>query len=935
MLIAVGMPVGVREERRLVQARPILHLAGNFDIQQVPELIIQFVDRNYPAFAHHLGFRPSVRDLSSSAFTFDITLADSKGLQRLLTEKLGPLQDVRLEGSYDGPLDSLVVNLFVPRLAFDNWQFQDVIFAADGKGSFGEIDLAVDSTIINEKSGFAPLVLIGMVHNDSLTFDINYASSGGGLVDNLNLNGRLFVVDSNYLQLEFDRSNLVLMEQGWDIQEPNFLRFGNNTLTTRNMSLRREDKVIALENIGLRGLKLSMENLHFDYIDEIWDYDPLNFSGDYDLVATVNDVFQMRDINASITSDTMYINGDDWGYFRLDAKAEDLDHRFNGYLTLTKDTSQMIAKGFFNPKDLVEENPAPSETRNYFDFTVDIAGFPLKMAEYFIGGTVENTTGSFDANLRFFGPPPNTNAEGMIYAHNGAVTIDFLQTRYTFQESSIKVNNRLFDATGTILEDKFGHRAVVFGGVSHRNLRDLGFQARLETDRFLALDTDKNDNNTFYGQALGTGFIDFSGSFKRPDIYINATVGDSTVLTIPVSAGAGYSELSFIRFVEKNKSTGSPDNTAELQGVRLEMDLIITEEALVRIVFDEQAGDVIEGSGRGNISMVVPRSSEDFQMQGEYTISEGNYLFTLVNLVNKSFRIRQGGTINWSGDPFAADINLEAEYRGLNTSVANFIAEYLVSADADLKNQASQSTDVNLIMKLSGELMQPIINFDITFPSLRGQLQNLTDSKLRLLKQDQNELNKQVFGLIVAGQFIPADVNTFTGSEIIYNTMSEFFSNQLSLLLTELFSEFIEDGNVLSGIDFDIAYNQYQNVDLGDGQNINRGDELQVSLRQQFFNDRLSILVGGNIDMGTTTTAAPEATGAFVGNDLVIEYVLNRDRSLKLRVYQLLEPDIGGGRRLEIGTGLSYRKEFDSFSDFLKSLQRSVGLSSKKKGPDS
>ena len=54
----------------------------------------------------------------------------------------------------------------------------------------------------------------------------------------------------------------------------------------------------------------------------------------------------------------------------------------------------------------------------------------------------------------------------------------------------------------------------------------------------------------------------------------------------------------------------------------------------------------------------------------------------------------------------------------------------------------------------------------------------------------------------------------------------------------------------------------------------------------------------------------------------MIEYVLNEDRSLKLRVYQRLQPDIGGGSRLQVGTGLSFRREFDSFREFLKSFQR-------------
>ena len=111
---------------------------------------------------------------------------------------------------------------------------------------------------------------------------------------------------------------------------------------------------------------------------------------------------------------------------------------------------------------------------------------------------------------------------------------------------------------------------------------------------------------------------------------------------------------------------------------------------------------------------------------------------------------------------------------------------------------------------------------------------------------------------------------------------------------------------------------------LDGNQNFGNGQELQVSLKQTLFNDRLSILVGGNFGLDNGINAAPETSGAFVGNDIVVEYILNKDRTLKLRIYQSLQPDIGGGRRLQIGTGLSFRKEFDSFSDFIKSFKRTA-----------
>ena len=256
----------------------------------------------------------------------------------------------------------------------------------------------------------------------------------------------------------------------------------------------------------------------------------------------------------------------------------------------------------------------------------------------------------------------------------------------------------------------------------------------------------------------------------------------------------------------------------------------------------------------------------------------------------------------------------------------------MINATEDIQSEAGDPTDVNLSMELEGELLRPVINFGLDFPQLSGQLQTYTDSKMRLLRQDPNELNRQVFGLIVMGQFLPSDFDfQNSGSDIIYNTLSEFVSNQLSLLITELFTEFIGDGAVFSGIDFDIAYNPSQKVNI-QGQNISAGEALEVRLKQDFFNDRLSIVVGGNIDLGgSIQQASTGASGSFVGNDVVIEYDVSKDRSLKLKIYQRLRPDIGGGRRLQVGTGISFRKEFNSFKEFLQSLKKD-GKNNRKSG---
>lgn len=904
-------------------------LKGQFGLSRIPDIIIQYFDRNYPSFSDRIGLKSkaTVPD-STTHFTYDIHLIDSKGINRLLNPKLGDLQGIELSGKFNNIIDTFLLELDIPKFQYGNVILTDIYSNNKLYGSEGVADLAVQSTQLSEKQQLDPIQLLTLLDRDSINFDLVYDKPEGTKLDNFHLAGDFFVFDSTKFQLRLQDTNLKLLGDPWSIHPDNYLTIGKEFIEAGDFVFTDQEALreIHLDGVQEKGLRLSMFNFDFDIIDQNWDYEPLDFEGRFNVFAQLEQLFKLKDFSVTAVSDTLFINEDDWGHLRLDVLADDFNSPFKGKLRISKDSSLLLADGFFNPKDQLVQSKRglmENELKNYFDFDLFLNNFPIDIAEYFIGQTISKTIGLFEADLRVYGLPQKPNINGRMFFRDGATTVNYLKTRYFFDRATVKVDNYLFDASPSIIRDERNHQATIYGGIKHDHLRDLGFQARLSTERFLALNTKKGENDLFYGTAIGSGNIEFSGSFKQPNIEINAKAGDSTRIVIPVDYGEEASALKYIRFVdETEKVERKPYDPQLLNGLSLEMNLSFTEEADMVMVFDEQAGDVIRGNGRGNIQILVPRG-QDFQMYGDYYIEKGDYLFTLynyINLLNKDFKIKKGGHIRWDGDPYGATIKLEAAYQGLNTPVANFISEYLINETDDVRNEASKGTDVDLTMLLEGPLTQPIINFDLDFPELIPKLRTYTDGKMRLLRQDQNELNRQVFGLIIAGQFLPSDF-TFQTGDLIYNTLSEFASNQLSLLITELFSDLISED---FGVDID--YSIRRQIDLGDGRDIDSGDELEISVTQNLLNDRLSIVVGGNVDFNQSL-ASSTTNGTFIGNDVVIEYALNEDRSLKFKVYQRLEPDIGGGRRLQIGSGLSFRKEYTDFGSFIRSFKKK-----KKKG---
>jgi hypothetical protein len=346
----------------------------------------------------------------------------------------------------------------------------------------------------------------------------------------------------------------------------------------------------------------------------------------------------------------------------------------------------------------------------------------------------------------------------------------------------------------------------------------------------------------------------------------------------------------------------------DLKGLSLEMNLTLTERAEVQLIFDEQAGDILTGHGEGDIALIINREGE-FKIYGNYGIRRGEYLFTLLNFVNKPFAVSDGGTINWYGDPYGAQIDLDAIYDE-NTSVYNLLRDEI--------SLAGNGTRTRVTMHMVGDLFKPTIGFDLDFPNVSPQLKSFTDNKLRLLRQDPNELNRQVFGLIVFGSFLPPDEFAPQTVGEAFSTVTQFVGSQLSSYLTGLASEWF--GGAVSSIDINVAYNEYYNaLNSGSSGVAGIGRDLQVRMTSGFANDRITIQIGSQFGLAGSTGAT--VSDGFIGEDVVIEIQPLENRQWRVKAYQRTEPDAAGGtRRSRYGIGVSFRKDFDSFSELRKGV---------------
>ena len=369
---------------------------------------------------------------------------------------------------------------------------------------------------------------------------------------------------------------------------------------------------------------------------------------------------------------------------------------------------------------------------------------------------------------------------------------------------------------------------------------------------------------------------------------------------------AGPEEVSdngFIRFVKidsVNKKSHGTKN--DFSGISLKFNLEATPDAEVQILFDAKAGDAIKARGAGNINMNI-NTLGGFEMFGTYTIIDGSYLFTLENVINKKFDIDEGSTIQWSGDPLNANINIAATYKQ-RTSLSVFFPQ-TQTGDLNSATGSSSSTTssdnnkrypVNCKLYMRDHLLNPDITFGIELPTVSEVIR----SQVMGYINNEQELNRQVFSLLLLRTFVtPLQLQNQSGVSAggaVGNNASELLSNQLNGWLSN----------------FTKAVNLGLNYRPGGATS---NEELDVALSTQLLNDKLTI--DGNVGVNNNNQTK---TSTLIG-DLNVNYKLTQDGKIQLKAFNRSNDNFQiatlGGQFTQ-GAGVFYREEFNSVSDLYK-----------------
>lgn len=699
--------------------------------------------------------------------------------------------------------------------------------------------------------------------------------------------------------LQIEPQKIIFFEHNWKLQD----KFLNLSINKKEISF-DNPVVFASHNqeVWLNGgispdskkvLKIGVNDLNINVLSH---FIKREVEGILNVNASISGVYDTLVANSDIVIENIKLDGYEVGDFRAFSYWDDVknDLAIHGGLS-QKDREVLDLVGAYRAEN--KENP--------INMDLKMIGLDLKTFEPFLIENISEIQGKIYGAVKIKGKPTNLDFVGEAFVDRGIFKINYLNTKYHFSDK-ITFQKEYFGVDNFKLYDQDNKLALLTGGIYLNSFQDMFVDIEGKIDHFMALNTTQKDNSLYYGTAFGTGEFGVRGSFRDLNIWVDAKSEANTNIYLPLDGYQGISEQHFIRFVQKDTAQNVIEKRFKTPEFKLgiTMNLEITPDAYMEIIFDKKAGDIMRGNARGKIKMNIDTDG-DFEMFGDVEIVKGAYNFTFLNVVNKEFGVKKGSRISWSGDPYHADLDLVATYSQLASFAPILQVDSLAAQSPELKRR--YPVQVNLLLK--GDLMSPDIGFGIEFSEYppvvmaAGQAISLEGQLARFRRQIANnpqELNRQAFSLIVLKKF--SAENAFQGiNQSAGNSVSELLSNQLSYWASQV------DDN------FEV------NLDLG-GLSQEDFNALQLRLSYSFLNGRVRVTREGGF-----TNVQNEANVASIAGNWTVEYTISKDGKLRAKAFHKSNANTFSsslGNASSTGASMLYTISFDHFKDILKKARK-------------
>ncbi|HLX93702.1 MAG TPA: translocation/assembly module TamB domain-containing protein, partial [Puia sp.] len=888
---------------------------GEFSIRDLPPAIQTFLNKYYPAYVPPAKTRPANQD-----FSFVINTKKIQDYIDLFDKKLKGFDNTTISGRISSKENLLDLNVDVPQLSYNNVIFSNV--SIRGRGNFDSLSLQTDigDVAINDSLHF-PGTHIHLRSSNDLS-DVQIVTSANQTLNSASLSGQVQTLSSG-VHIWFNPSTFDINSKIWVVDKNGELTISKNLVDASNLRIHSGDQQLLVttrpSTLGDgNDIHLEMKKINVGDITPFFVKSD-RIEGIFTGTADISNPYRQPKVIFNGQADQFRLDNDSVGRLKVDGNYDTKTSVVDAHLNSDNRNYHFDINGIFSASDSTNAEPV--------NVNINLSDTKIGLLEKYLSGIFSNIKGFVTGKLQIIGQGNNLKYRGNVLLKEGELKVNYTQCTYRIPKMNVDLKDSLVDFGTFQITDKLDsvrHTAeITEAKLYHHAFANLRFDFAMNTNKLLLLDTKISDNNLFYGRVVGRASMKFTGPQENMQLTIKGEPNDSSNIYLPLTTSRESAQADFIVWKVYGKEMQVQSFDRKSSNINVKLDLTANNFANIFVILDPLTGDIIKTTGKGQLHLEVG-TNEDLSIRGRYDITRGTYNFNLQSFIRKPFVFNRDADnyISWNGDPYDANINVQAIYEAENVHFSDLGIPNLGA------NAKGYRGPIWVIATLKDQLMKPTISFQIELPP-NSPLKNDVDavSALQAISNDPNELTKQASLLVAFDQFGPMSTSTTSfdvnaaATGIFVNSISGIISNQLTKQLVNFLRKVDPTLRVNFNATVYNGYNAAENtIGVGDP---TRGTydrtNLNLSIGKSFLNERLTFTIGNAVDVGLTTQQAQTSSFQFLP-DVTAEYKLTNDgRVLASLFYRDSYNYLSVVNHTEnrSGASISYQRSFDRLSELL------------------
>jgi len=600
--------------------------------------------------------------------------------------------------------------------------------------------------------------------------------------------------------VRIDKSSFTIEGEKWQVADKNEIVFGGKLLDIRGLQIKSDDQSLLVNGYvspdSTDAIDVDFNKFDVGFFNVFLNDIGLSMSGSLDGKVSVRDFYKTVYYDANMDIEDWQINDRSMGNAKILSRWDASKNRIGVVLNSVISDENSVRypinmNGFYYP-----------EEDGRLDFRAAFNGFDLKSVAPYLKSFSSRFEGGLHGDIAIGGTLNKPRITGDAIFEDGLIKIDMFNTLYRFSDTVFFEDNQII-IKDFVINDLRDNSAVVNGIVSHNSFNDFAVDLKLVSDNFMVMNTTSMDNDLFYGRV----FANVDGTVKGPVnnlvVAVNATTNQGSTFAISLSDKQQISEQNFIRFTQKQRTRSTTRRQAQSN---MKYKVLVNIAANSNVKFSmpmdfSQLTALVSATGNGNLQLSIA-SGNDFSLSGDYIIESGAFKLNLMDLVSRELTLENGSSLRWSGSPTDANIDI----KGIYAQRVNLASLYAGSSSME---HTSKTVNVESIIALSGQLMNPTIKFDFRLPNADQSTEEEVFAVID--RSNEREMINQTVSLLAMNSFYSSSSNATDN----FNTMSTglgIVANQVSNVVSSMV-EFVDvninyksgDALVTNQLDIDIS----------------------------------------------------------------------------------------------------------------------------------